>query len=159
MLRFLNQESDGKFPGVQQLQPFSTYIRLIFVLSFPFQPAQLPASHNFTDSFNSSSVRAQIIIFAPSLELNLALACPIPLPAPVITATNHNLRDMVAHKRFREDLFFRLNIITITLPPLRERMVDIPQLIEHFSGRIIEKLKKTMKDISKEAREYLMNYD
>ena len=54
----------------------------------------------------------------------------------VIAATNRNLRDMIAQGTFREDLFYRLNVIHLTVPPLRERREDIPALIEHFLGAV-----------------------
>ena len=57
---------------------------------------------------------------------------PIPSDARVLAATNQNLAEMVHEKRFREDLFFRLNIVTIDLPPLRERGGDILLLADHF---------------------------
>jgi two-component system NtrC family response regulator len=53
----------------------------------------------------------------------------------VVSATNNNLRDKVADRTFREDLFYRINLITVHLPPLRERQEDIPLLAEHFAGQ------------------------
>jgi two-component system response regulator HydG len=54
----------------------------------------------------------------------------------VVGATHRDLEDMVRHARFREDLYYRLNVVSITLPPLRERPSDIPVLIQHFLGRM-----------------------
>jgi transcriptional regulator with GAF, ATPase, and Fis domain len=56
----------------------------------------------------------------------------IPLDIRIIAATNRNLEDMVAKQLFREDLWFRLNVFPIWIPPLRDRQMDIPALIQHF---------------------------
>ncbi len=61
---------------------------------------------------------------------------PVSVDIRVVSATNAPLSQMVADRKFREDLFYRLNLITITLPPLRERKEDIPLLINHFKSRI-----------------------
>ena len=61
---------------------------------------------------------------------------PLSLDARVITATNQNLPELVAAKRFREDFFYRINVLPIHLPPLRERREDIPLLVEHFIRRL-----------------------
>ena len=55
--------------------------------------------------------------------------------ARVVTAANRNLRDLIAQGLFREDLFYRLNVVPIRMPPLRERKEDIPLLMQHFLGK------------------------
>jgi DNA-binding NtrC family response regulator len=64
----------------------------------------------------------------------------------------------VAEKRFRQDLFYRLNVIPIILPPLRRRKEDIPVLISHFMAKFNEKKQKNITGISDEARDLLMDY-
>jgi DNA-binding NtrC family response regulator len=78
----------------------------------------------------------------------------------LIAATNRPLEDMVADGRFRGDLFYRLNVVTIDLPPLRERTGDIPQLLEYFLTRVRAELGKTeIEGITPEAVELLEKYD
>jgi two-component system response regulator AtoC len=66
----------------------------------------------------------------------------------VLAATNRNLEEAVAQQQFREDLFYRLNVVTVTLPPLRERGAAIPFLIEHFLQKFAREYKKTPKPLS-----------
>ena len=76
----------------------------------------------------------------------------------VVGATNSNLASLVREKRFREDLFYRLNVITIQLPPLRERREDIPLLAHHFLRRFAEKNHKTISGFTEETLDLLQTY-
>ena len=77
----------------------------------------------------------------------------------LITATNIDLAEAVRKGTFREDLYFRLNVIPIKLPPLRERISDIPQLVEFFIQRYNKRFKKNIKKVSQRALEALSSYD
>jgi len=77
----------------------------------------------------------------------------------IISATNKDLEEAVREKRFREDLFYRLNVIQIKLPPLRERREDVPLLATHFLKRYSEELNKNIMTISPEALRILLNYE
>jgi two-component system response regulator PilR (NtrC family) len=76
-----------------------------------------------------------------------------------MSATNKDLEEAVREKRFREDLFYRLNVIQIKLPPLRDRREDIPLLVMHFLKRYSGELNKNITGISSETLRVLLNYD
>ncbi len=76
----------------------------------------------------------------------------------LITASNRDLRQMVKDNRFREDLFFRLNVVCVEAPPLRTRLEDLPLLVDTFTARIAEKTKAERKSVDPLALRYLLSY-
>lgn len=83
---------------------------------------------------------------------------PITVDVRVIAATNRDLRQEVQEKRFREDLYFRLNVISIEVPPLRRRGEDIPLLAAYFLQRFAERNRKSIKGFSPQAMDSLLRY-
>jgi len=83
----------------------------------------------------------------------------IKVDARVIAATNSDLEELVGKKIFRQDLFYRLNVIKIVLPPLRERKEDIPLLVRHFLTIYGKENKKEITDITEDVMEILINYN
>ena len=77
----------------------------------------------------------------------------------VVAATNKTLSDMVSRARFRDDLYFRLAVVRITIPPLAQRREDIPYLVEHFIQRFNAKQGKRIQGVSTEVMEILMRHD
>ena len=77
----------------------------------------------------------------------------------IIAASNKNLQELVKAGKFREDLYYRINVICIKLPPLRERKEDLPLLVEHFTDRFNSLKNKLIAGISPEVLSILMNYD
>lgn len=77
----------------------------------------------------------------------------------IIAATNKNLFHLVKENKFREDLFYRLDVLPINVPPLRARKGDIPILVNHFIAKACEEMKISLKSISDNAMDILINYD
>jgi formate hydrogenlyase transcriptional activator len=76
----------------------------------------------------------------------------------VVAATHRNLEEMILQKQFRSDLYYRLNVFPITIPPLRERAEDIPLLVRHFVRQFAQRMNKTVDAISSETMEALVRY-
>ncbi len=83
----------------------------------------------------------------------------IPVRARFVAATNKDLEERVEQGKFREDLFFRLNVVRLDLPPLRERKEDIPDLATHFVEKIAHRFNHPIVALSPETMAYLMDYD
>jgi DNA-binding NtrC family response regulator len=108
---------------------------------------------------------------SPKLQLNLLRAlqekeivrvggaAPIKLDIRIVAATNRDLKRAVAEGRFREDLYYRLNVISIEIPPLRQRKEDIPILVQHFIRKFNIELGKNVQKMSEDALLALMKYD
>ena len=84
---------------------------------------------------------------------------PVPIDVRIIATTNVDLQKAVQEGKFREDLFYRLNVIPLKIPPLRERKEDIPLLVEHFVEKHSARCKKTAPDISPEVLSVLKDYE
>ncbi|MFP3983290.1 MAG: sigma-54-dependent transcriptional regulator [Desulfurivibrionaceae bacterium] len=84
---------------------------------------------------------------------------PIKVDVRFIAATNRNLQDEVNAGNFRKDLYFRINVVSLTIPPLAERQDDIPLLIQHFLKKYGAQMGKKVSGVSQEVYETLINYD
>ena len=84
---------------------------------------------------------------------------PIKVDVRLLAATHRNLEALVREGRFRDDLYYRINVVTIQLPPLRERREDVPMLIDHFLRGFADKNGKSIRGLTREAREALLRYD
>lgn len=114
----------------------------------------------FLDEINSLRLDLQaklLRVIQEKMVYPIGSKYPVEADCRIIAATNENLRKLVDAGRFREDLYHRLNVIRLTIPPLRERQEDIPLLIDYFI-RKYDKPQKGKK-ISAAAMRYLMNYD
>jgi transcriptional regulator with PAS, ATPase and Fis domain len=83
----------------------------------------------------------------------------VPVDVRVLAATHRDLEGLVLDGRFREDLYYRINVVTITVPALRERREDIPALLDHFLEKFGRANGKPIRGLTREARDVLLRYD
>ena len=107
----------------------------------------------------SLATQAKILRFLQERELvRVGGTETINVDVRLIAATNRNLENSVANGAFRDDLYYRIKVVPIHLPPLRERKEDIPLLVNHFLNRIMKEKEATAKSISSEALDLLIEY-
>ncbi|MFH1152524.1 MAG: sigma-54 dependent transcriptional regulator [Pseudomonadota bacterium] len=107
----------------------------------------------------SLSMQAKLLRVIQEREISpVGSEATITVDVRVIAATNRNLREMAAQGKFREDLFFRLNVVTLDIPPLRERPEDIPELAIHFLSSFARKNQRDIKGFTPEAMDALIRY-
>lgn len=115
----------------------------------------------FLDEVESLSLATQVKLLRVLQEKEfepLGATRPVKSDVRVISATKENLLNLIAKDKFRDDLFFRLNIVKIELPSLKERKDDIPHLINHFIELFNYKMEKMITAVSNDVLEFLMNY-
>lgn len=115
----------------------------------------------FLDEIGDLSLNCQaklLRVLEEKLLVRVGGSAPIHTDARVVAATNQNLAEMVRQRRFREDLYFRLNVVTIELPPLRERPGDIMLLAEHFLSDFCRKARRKMPVLTTAARKRLESH-
>lgn len=115
----------------------------------------------FLDEIGDMSLGGQaklLRVLEEKIVVRVGGSVPIPTSARVVAATNQNLGELVRDKKFREDLFFRLNVVTIELPPLRERGDDVLLLATHFLDGFCKKARRSTPTISAAAKKLLLGH-
>lgn len=115
----------------------------------------------FLDEIGSMSLNLQVKLLRVLQEGEISKvgnAQSAPVDVRVITATNANLEDLISRGSFRQDLYYRLNVFPIYIPPLRERVQDIPLIARHFLNHISQDYNRTGAVLSEEAMEKLLRY-
>ena len=116
----------------------------------------------FLDEIGTITAKMQVDllrVIETSEFLRLGGSKPVKVDFRIICATNEDLEKLVAETRFRQDLYYRLNVFSIALPALRERREDIPALARHFMDKLALQMDKRVTDISPEAIQKLVAYD
>lgn len=108
----------------------------------------------------AASIQVKILRLLEEREIvPLGSTKPVRVDVRLIAATNKNLNEELKHNRFREDLFYRLNVIPLVLPPLRQRRDDIPVLAQHFLDQIAKREKIGARKFRDKALDFMVKYD
>ena len=108
----------------------------------------------------SLAMQSKLLVFLQEREFErLGGHKTVRVNVRVIAATNRNLEEMISQQKFREDLFYRLNVLSLEIPPLRERLEDIPLLVDYFIPKLNIELKASVSGISDEALGMLSKYN
>lgn len=141
------------------------YLKGAFTGAHTSRPGFFQTSHGgsiFLDEVSEMSLNMQVKLLRVIQEREVTLVGsrkPIPVDIRIIAATNKDLMRSVQSGAFREDLFYRLNIITIEIPPLRNRKDDIVHLLKHFTARYAREAGKPAPVFSEAALELILDYD
>lgn len=136
-----------------------------FTGAFAQRIGRLQAAHNgtlFLDEIGDLPLELQPKLLRALQEQEferLGSSQTIRVDVRIVAATNQNLAQMVAERRFRADLYYRLNVFPITLPPLRDRVADIPLLIRHFVHEFSTRMNKPVEDVPERVIEALCRHD
>jgi len=141
------------------------HVKGSFTGAYRDRPGKLEQAHHgtiFLDEIGEMTLRMQglLLRFLETGELQKVGADQTGgrVSVRVIAATNRSLRDMIGQGQFREDLFYRLNVIHLVVPPLREHKEDIPVLVQHFLNRLSADGRYVPKEISQDAFAAMLDY-
>jgi transcriptional regulator with PAS, ATPase and Fis domain len=142
------------------------HVRGSFTGAYRDKPGLLETANNgtiFMDEVGEMSLRMQALLlrFMESGEIQRVGAerAQARVDVRVVAATNRNLTDRIATKEFREDLYYRLNVIHLTMPPVRERREDVPELLEFFIAHYSQRHSLPVPHLSPEALTHLVGYN
>ncbi len=116
----------------------------------------------FLDEITEMSTAMQVKLLRVLQEkelLRLGATETVTVDVRIITATNRDIQEAIKEGHFRQDLYYRLNVVSLNIPPLAERKEDIPLLSQHFLRKYSTLMKKDVKEISEDVLSILMNYD
>ncbi len=168
----LSQRKDGPFvavntgaiPGELIASELFGHLKGAFTGAIADKKGKFEEAHRgtlFLDEIGTMSLPVQISllrVLETQVIERVGSNRPIQVDVRIITATNENIQQMIAEGKFREDLYYRLNVFTIELPPLRERKMDIPYLAHYYREMFNLQLKRRIRDIDPEAIKVLQQY-